>query len=161
MAMSSSQVTRPRRLVLSALAVLLVAALVTLVIGGYQFVSTADALHLVVSNDDTSATLLDRTTPNAANDVAKVQHLYAHILALPHVKPGSYSCPIGPSFTYHLTFTHRGITTLATSIDTNGCAFISVFGVPRYTDDEFWSLLGQAVNATLPLPGPISLRGVR
>ena len=123
----------------------IVLVLAVISIGGYQLVTTADTLHLIVSD---SHTLLDKTT----HDTAKVQRLYAHTLALRSAATGTYSCPVGPALTYHLIFSHLGITTLDASVSTANCQFIVVFWSRRQTDNTFWNLLSQAVNEPLPFP---------
>ena len=123
-------------------------ALVLICLGGYAFATSAETLHLTVITNDHSRTLLDTTT----HDATSVQRLYTHTLGLQGVSPGTYSCPVGAPFTYHLTFTHRGITTLDTSVNTSGCAFLVVFFTRRATDDTFWQLLSQVASQPLPFP---------
>jgi hypothetical protein len=140
----ASSRNRRRWLIAAGAAILL---LVLVAIAGYQFTTTADALHLIVSESSDASRVTRDTT---AKDPEAVQRLYSHTLALPTTSSGSYSCPIGPKLRYRLVFSHRGITTLDTTVGTESCQFIQVFWSTRYADDQLWALLGQAVNQQLP-----------
>lgn len=141
---------------------LIVAGVVALLLAlvafaGYRFATAPDALHLTVTQfpdspgaPDAPRVVLDTTVSDAAT-----KQLYTHLLALPDVRipPGSVtSCPIGPPYSYRLTFSsHLDATLVDAKIATDTCPFLGpVFGQQKVVDDQFWALLRQAVGQPLP-----------
>ncbi len=83
------------------------------------------------------------------HDATQAQGLYASLIALPVMPPGTYACPADLGVAYHFTF-YQGTTAVATAmVKPDGCEGATLpDGTYRWaaTDESFWQVFDEVTG---------------
>jgi hypothetical protein len=91
-------------------------------------------------------------------DAAKVQQLYAMLVALPAMPPGIYHCPVDLGVQYHLTFFTGNTPFTSATVDAGGCGGVTVGNSSHWwaRDATFWQQFADDLGVPEAMVYPVA-----